>query len=164
MAAGISSKTICPKSSGISKDCKGELLEKIKSKDGTTITFDRLGDGPPVIVVGGATCDRAMTRPLAERLAQHFTVINYDRRGRGDSEDRLPYAVEREIEDLGTLIAEAVGTGGGKADAGWDGSGMPNARLAILPATTHYDIFSSPVLASAVTPFLDAPMPEAGSG
>ena len=85
-------------------------MEKIKSKDGTTIAFDRLGDGPPVIVVGGATCDRAMTRPLAERLAQHFTVINYDRRGRGDSEDRLPYAVEREIEDLGTLIAEAGGT------------------------------------------------------
>ena len=50
--------------------------------------------------------------------------------------------------------------GGGKADAGWDGSGMPNARLAILPATTHYDIFSSPALASAVAPFLDAPMPE----
>jgi pimeloyl-ACP methyl ester carboxylesterase len=51
--------------------------------------------------------------------------------------------------------------GGGKADAGWDGSGMSNARLAILPATTHYNIFSSPVLASAVTPFLDAPLPEA---
>jgi pimeloyl-ACP methyl ester carboxylesterase len=49
--------------------------------------------------------------------------------------------------------------GGGKADAGWDGSERPNARLAILPATTHYDIFSSPALASAVTPFLDAPMP-----
>ena len=52
--------------------------------------------------------------------------------------------------------------GGGRADAGWDGSGRPNARLAILPATTHYDIFSSPALASAVTPFLDAPTPEAG--
>ncbi len=52
--------------------------------------------------------------------------------------------------------------GGGKADAGWDGSGMPNARLAILPATTHYDIFSSPALASTVAPFLDAPMPDAG--
>jgi pimeloyl-ACP methyl ester carboxylesterase len=51
--------------------------------------------------------------------------------------------------------------GGGKADAGWDGSGMSNARLAILPATTHYDIFSSPMLASTVAPFLDAPMPEA---
>jgi pimeloyl-ACP methyl ester carboxylesterase len=53
--------------------------------------------------------------------------------------------------------------GGGKADAGLDGSGMSNARLAILPGTTHYNIFSSPALASAVTPFLDAPMPEAES-
>ena len=51
--------------------------------------------------------------------------------------------------------------GGGKVDAGWDGSEMPNARLAILPATTHYDIFSSPALALAVTPFLDVPLPEA---
>ncbi len=52
--------------------------------------------------------------------------------------------------------------GGGKADGGWDGSGMPGARLAVLPATTHYDIFASPALASAVAPFLDAPMPGAG--
>ncbi len=50
--------------------------------------------------------------------------------------------------------------GGGKADAGWDGSGMSKARLAILPATTHYNIFSSPTLASTVTPFLDAPRPK----
>jgi len=50
--------------------------------------------------------------------------------------------------------------GGGKTDAGWDSSGMSNARLAILPATTHYNIFSSPALASTVTPFLDAPMPQ----
>jgi hypothetical protein len=48
--------------------------------------------------------------------------------------------------------------GGGKADAGWDGSGMSKARLAVLPATTHYDIFSSPTLASTVAPFLDAPV------
>ena len=47
--------------------------------------------------------------------------------------------------------------GGGKADAGWDGSNIPNARLAILPGTTHYNIFSSPELVAAVTPFLDAP-------
>lgn len=52
--------------------------------------------------------------------------------------------------------------GGGKADAGWDGSGVSRARLAILPATTHYNIFSSPTLASTVTPFLDESMPEAG--
>lgn len=47
--------------------------------------------------------------------------------------------------------------GGGKKDAGWDGSGMSNARLAILPGLTHYNIFSSPALASTVTAFLDAP-------
>lgn len=62
--------------------------------------------------------------------------------------------------------AHAVGffelLGGGRADAGWDGSGMPKSRLAVMPATTHYDIFSSPGLASTVAPFLDAPMPEAG--
>lgn len=50
--------------------------------------------------------------------------------------------------------------GGGQRGAGWDGSGMPQNRLAILPGTTHYDIFSSPALASTVAPFLDAPMPE----
>ena len=85
-------------------------MEEVRSKDGTTVAFDRLGDGPAVIVVGGATCDRAMTRPLAEQLAQHFTSINYDRRGRGDSGDTAPYAVEREIEDLAALIAEVGGT------------------------------------------------------
>jgi pimeloyl-ACP methyl ester carboxylesterase len=52
--------------------------------------------------------------------------------------------------------------GGGKQDAGWDGSGIPDSRLAVLPATTHHDIFFSPALASTVAPFLDAPMPEAG--
>jgi pimeloyl-ACP methyl ester carboxylesterase len=50
--------------------------------------------------------------------------------------------------------------GGGKADGGWDGAGISNARLTILPATTHYNIFSSPMLASTVIPFLDAPMPK----
>lgn len=53
--------------------------------------------------------------------------------------------------------------GGGQRDAGWDGSGIPNSRLAILPGTTHYNIFSSPTLAGAVIPFLDAPMPEKDS-
>jgi len=51
--------------------------------------------------------------------------------------------------------------GGGKKDGGWDGSGMSNARLAILPGLTHYSIFSSPALPASVTPFLDAPMPGA---
>lgn len=50
--------------------------------------------------------------------------------------------------------------GGGKKDAGWDGSGMSNSQLAILPATTHYNILSSPLLASTVIKFLEMPMPE----
>jgi predicted alpha/beta hydrolase len=82
-------------------------MNKVTSRDGTPIAFDRLGDGPPVIVVCGAMCDRALMRPTAEELAKHFTVFNYDRRGRGDSRDTTPYAVEREIEDVGALVAEA---------------------------------------------------------
>ena len=85
-------------------------MERTQSRDGTSIAFERLGDGPPIIVVGGATCDRAMTRPLAEYLARHFTVINYDRRGRGDSGDTAPYKVEREIEDIAAVIDEAGGS------------------------------------------------------
>jgi pimeloyl-ACP methyl ester carboxylesterase len=82
-------------------------MNTVTSRDGTSIAFERFGEGPPVILVGGATTDRAMIRPLAEELAGTFTVINYDRRGRGDSSDTPPYAVEREVEDIGALIAEA---------------------------------------------------------
>ena len=85
-------------------------MNRVTSGDGTTIAFERLGDGPAVIVVGGQLADRALTRPTAEELAKHFTVFNYDRQGRGDSSDTAPYAVEREIEDIGALIAEAGGT------------------------------------------------------
>jgi pimeloyl-ACP methyl ester carboxylesterase len=84
-------------------------MNTVTSGDGTTIAFERFGEGPPVILVGGATTHRAMTRPLAEELAKDFTVINYDRRGRGDSGDTPPYTVEREVEDIGALIAEAGG-------------------------------------------------------
>jgi pimeloyl-ACP methyl ester carboxylesterase len=87
-----------------------ERVDKVTSRDGTPIAFDRLGDGPPVIMVCGAMCGRALMRPTAEELAKHFTVFNYDRRGRGDSADTAPYAVEREIEDIGALIIEAGGT------------------------------------------------------
>jgi pimeloyl-ACP methyl ester carboxylesterase len=78
-------------------------MQKVRSKDGTTIAFDQSGKGPAVILVGGAFQHRAIdprTAQLAALLAQHFTVFNYDRRGRGDSGDTQPYAVEREIEDL----------------------------------------------------------------
>ena len=85
-------------------------VDTVTSDDGTTIAFDRLGDGYPVIVVGGQLCDRALTRAIAEELAKSFAVFNYDRRGRGDSGDNAPHAVEREIEDLEALIAQVGGT------------------------------------------------------
>src|SRR5215208_4604149 len=85
-------------------------MDKVTSRDGTPIAKPVEGDGPPVIVVCGAMCDRVLMRPTAEELAKRFTVFNYDRRGRGDSGDTAPYAVEREIEDIGALVAEAGGT------------------------------------------------------
>ncbi len=85
-------------------------MRKVISKDGTPIAFDRLGDGPPVILVCGGSTDRMANAPLAALLAKHFTVFNYDRRGRGDSGDTPPYAVLREVEDIEALIAEAGGS------------------------------------------------------
>jgi pimeloyl-ACP methyl ester carboxylesterase len=85
-------------------------MQAVKSTDGTVIAFDQLGEGTPLILVAGASCDRAADGPLAQALAERFTVLNYDRRGRGDSTDTLPYAVEREIEDLDVLLAAAGGS------------------------------------------------------
>jgi pimeloyl-ACP methyl ester carboxylesterase len=81
-------------------------VNRVTSKDGTSIAYDRHGSGPAVILVG----DRSENAPLAVELAEHFTVYNYDQRGRGDSGDTLPYAVAREIEDIEALIAEAGGS------------------------------------------------------
>jgi hypothetical protein len=67
-------------------------MEKVQSKDGTTIAFDQLGEGAPLVLVAGASCDRSIDAPIAEELARHFTVLNYDRRGRGDRGDTLPFA------------------------------------------------------------------------
>jgi Alpha/beta hydrolase family len=83
---------------------------KVTSKDGTSIAYHRQGDGPAVILVGGGLDDGSENAPLVPELAQRFTVYNYARRGRGDSGDTRPYALEREIEDLQALIAEAGGS------------------------------------------------------
>src|SRR5712691_5427214 len=85
------------------------LVNKVISKDGTAIAFERIGQGSSVILVDGALCRRAMgpSRPLAKLLAQHFTVFTYDRRGRGDSDDTPPYAVQREVDDIEALLNAA---------------------------------------------------------
>jgi hypothetical protein len=80
-------------------------MSGVRSSDGTKIAFDVIGSGPPVVLVGGAFSYRAWPQPrrLAEGLAETFTVVNYDRRGRGESGDTSPFAVERELEDLEAL-------------------------------------------------------------
>ena len=87
-------------------------MEQVHSKDGTVIAFDRLGEGPAVILVDGAFCSRGFgpMPGLAPLLAPHFTVYHYDRRGRNESGDTLPYAVEREVEDLRAVIEAAGGS------------------------------------------------------
>jgi pimeloyl-ACP methyl ester carboxylesterase len=84
-------------------------MDKVHSKDGTPIALDRSGKGPAVILVCGGSVDHTSNAPLAALLAEHFTVFNYHRRGRGESGDTPPYAVEREVEDIEAVITAAGG-------------------------------------------------------
>lgn len=85
-------------------------MKRATSTDGTQLAYDQFGTGSPVIMAAGAFNDRTTTDALSRLLAERHTVFNYDRRGRGDSGDTQPYAVQREIEDLAALIDEAGGT------------------------------------------------------
>ena len=85
-------------------------METVTSRDGTTIAFDRLGEGPPVVLVCGGSVDRMADAAIAQQLASDLTVFNYDRRGRGDSGDTQLYAIEREVEDIEAVIEAAGGS------------------------------------------------------
>jgi pimeloyl-ACP methyl ester carboxylesterase len=87
-------------------------MDTVTSRDGTRIAFDKVGKGPAVVLVAGALCARlSWSGPgLSKLLAPHFTVYNYDRRGRGNSGDTRPYSVEREIDDIEALVDDAGGT------------------------------------------------------
>lgn len=87
-------------------------MSKVTSKDGTQIAYDKKGNGPALILVDGALCYRGFgpMPGLAELLVPYFTVYTYDRRGRGESSNGKPFAVEREIEDIEALIQEAGGS------------------------------------------------------
>jgi pimeloyl-ACP methyl ester carboxylesterase len=113
-------------------------MDTVTSADGTTIAFDRAGDGPPVILINAGPTDRTVNAPLVGLLAPHFTVVNYDRRGRGDSGDTAPYAVDREYEDLAAVIGEAGGaacvfgnSGGGILALEAAARGLPITKLAV---------------------------------
>jgi pimeloyl-ACP methyl ester carboxylesterase len=90
----------------------GTEIGRVTSGDGTSIAFERVGNGPAVILVDAAGNFRGFSPmpQLAQALSQHFSVFTYDRRGKGASTDTLPYAVDREIEDLQALIGLAGGS------------------------------------------------------
>ncbi|AWE52565.1 MULTISPECIES: alpha/beta fold hydrolase [Streptomyces] len=112
--------------------------KKTISADGTSLAYASRGEGPPVILVSGAMSTGDTVAPLAEALADRFTAVVYDRRGRGASGDTRPYAVEREVEDLAALI-DAVGgeaalygvSSGGALALRAAASGLPVRRIAV---------------------------------
>jgi pimeloyl-ACP methyl ester carboxylesterase len=131
------------------------------SRDGTRIGYSVVGAGPALVLVDGALCWRASgpAGPLAEQLQDRFTVYTYDRRGRGESGDTKPYAVEREVEDLGALIAAAGGTAAVYAISSGVGlalaaanAGLPISKMVLyeFPILTdnsrHVDASYAPVM------------------
>src|SRR6516225_9329041 len=120
-------------------------LEKVHSKDGTEIAYEQVGQGQPVILVDGALCSRQLgpMGPLAALLAPHFTVFKYDRRGRGDSGDTQPYAVEREIEDIEALI-DHVGPPASLYGHSSGGCLALDAALRLDPKVSKLAIYEAP--------------------
>ena len=125
-----------------------QTVNRVSSKDGTRIAFDRAGSGPAIILVDPAGAYRGFgpMPALAEELASAFTVITYDRRGRGESEDTPPYAVEREIDDIEALIDTSGGSAfvhgfsSGAVLALWAAeSGLPISKLSLLEAPLEFD-------------------------
>lgn len=121
-------------------------MTTVTSADGTTIAFEHTGIGPPIVLVDGAMCFRAAgpMRPLAELLENRLTVFTYDRRGRGESTDTTPYAVEREVEDLRAVIAAAGGRAGLYSMS--SGGALALATAAAEPGVTGLALFEPPYL------------------
>ena len=85
-------------------------MQHVTSQDGTSVAFEKIGQGPALVIVGGVLGDHTQQAGLAQLLASDFTVYNVDRRGHGESGFMAPYAVEREVEDLDAVLTEAGGS------------------------------------------------------
>ena len=121
-------------------------MNRVVSQDGTSIAYEQVGHGPSLVLVDGALCYRASgpNKPLAERLASSFTVYTYDRRGRGDSDERGPYAIEREIEDLEAVISAAGGTAFVYGIS--SGAALALEAAACLPSIRKLALFEAPYI------------------
>ncbi|MFB6520208.1 alpha/beta fold hydrolase [Streptomyces sp. NPDC056401] len=129
-------------------------MDKVFSADGTAIAYEQQGLGPVVVLVGGAFMTRGASAELAELLAEHCTVITYDRRGRGDSGDSPEYDVQREVEDLDALIERA----GGEAMVFGMSSGAVLALEAVArgSAVTRLAVYEPPFITDDSRPPLPA--------
>jgi pimeloyl-ACP methyl ester carboxylesterase len=96
---------------GTSSTATSRSTHTVRSADGTPIAFDRVGSGHPLVLIDGALCYRSLgeSGALADLLAPYFTVFTYDRRGRGQSGNTLPYAVDREVDDIAAIVNAAGG-------------------------------------------------------
>ncbi len=135
-------------------------MDRVRSADRTMIAFDHSGRGPALILVVGAFCDRSSTKTLASRLGTHFTVYEYDRRGRGDSGDTATYSIEREVGDLAAVMEAAGGSAfvfghssGGALALEAAARGVPVRRLALYepPYTEGPTVEFAEHLANLVT-------------
>ncbi|QES08509.1 alpha/beta fold hydrolase [Streptomyces venezuelae] len=120
---------------------------RVVSRDGTPIAYERYGEGPPLVLVSGALGTAAGERLLGGLLARRFSVVAYDRRGRGGSGDGGPYAVEREVEDLAAVVG-AAGPGAALHGTGTGGALVLAAVAAGLPAGA-VTVFEPPYAAAA---------------
>jgi pimeloyl-ACP methyl ester carboxylesterase len=119
-------------------------MDRTTSADGTTIAYEKDGDGPAIVFVTGAFNDHHRLAPLAAALRDDFTVVVYDRRGRGESGDGPSYAIEREIEDLAAVIDAA----GGRASVfGYSSGAMLSLRAATEVTVDHLFLFEAPFAA-----------------
>jgi pimeloyl-ACP methyl ester carboxylesterase len=92
-----------PRKRGLASSLR-ERREAVASRDGTPIAVWRGGDGPPLVLVHGATADHNRWAPALPALEARFTVVTVDRRGRGRSGDAAEYAIEREFEDVAAVV------------------------------------------------------------
>ena len=84
-------------------------MQHLISKDGTHIAYEPTGKGPPLALIHGTGTDHTYWSPITPILEQYFTVYAVDRRGRGQSGDTTPYAIQREFDDVAALVDSIPG-------------------------------------------------------
>lgn len=135
-------------------DMMGTVQKTAISKDGTVIAYEQSGSGPALILVSAALADRSGNRRLARYLCDRFTVINYDRRGRGTSGNTSPYKTDKEVDDIEAL----VNASGGSAFLFGSSSGSVlalDAAARLGPKVRKLYMFEPPFIVDSSRPPMD---------